>query len=448
MNSRFNYNHMKKRIIAFVFGFAIVLSLAACTKKPARQNQSMPPPTDTGLVNTAHLDHLYTPVSFSDGTQAACVYIYSQYPDYHLVDATGEGFTCVDDVSRATLVYARSSKFQTDTATQSKVFNLIRFILEMQSANGYFYNFLFAGALINTGGPTSINTPNWWSWRALQALTESGPLIKPKNSQLYNLMNAAVIKLVTQMKIDLVNLPQTTDTINGITTPNWLPGGSGTDQASTLILGLIPYCSATNDTIIAAYIKKLADGIVLMQQGDSTHFPYGSFLSFQNAWHAYGNAQAYALMQAGIFLNNPQYAIQAREEVDYFYPWLLQNGFISAFSISKTSGIYQLLTETSYDQIAYGFEPMVFAATEAYQETGQAKYADLAGHLAAWFLGANVADSNMYSLSTGICFDAISSASNVNLNSGAESTIEALLSMERVEDYPAVKAALNKYKKL
>jgi hypothetical protein len=325
---------------------------------------------------------------------------------------------------------------------------LISFILEMQSANGYFYNFLFSGALINTGCPTSINTPNWWSWRALQALTEAGPLVQAKNSQLYALMNAAILKLISQMKIDLVSLPMTTDTLDGIIIPNWLPVGSATDQSSTLILGLIPYCRATNDTLMTAYIKKLADGIVLMQQGDSLHFPYGSFLSYQNGWHAYGNAQAYALMQAGVFLNSPQYAIQAREEVDYFYPWLLQNGFKSTYTISNSAGIFQTLTETSYDQIAYGFEPMVFAATEAYQETGLAKYADLAGHIAAWFLGANDADSNMYSISTGICYDALSSATSVNLNSGAESTIEALLTMERVENFPTVKSALNKYKKM
>ena len=38
--------------------------------------------------------------------------------------------------------------------------------------------------------------------------------------------------------------------------------------------------------------------------------------------------------------------------------------------------------------------PMVFAAAEAYKETGQEKYADMAGHLAAWFLGANDGGSN------------------------------------------------------
>ena len=89
---------------------------------------------------------------------------------------------------------------------------------------------------------------------------------------------------------------------------------------------------------------------------------------------------------------------------------------------------------------------MVFAAAEAYKETGQAKYADMAGHLAAWFLGANAANTNMYSISTGVCFDGISSPTSVNFNSGGESTIEALLTLERVENYPAIKTALNKYK--
>ncbi len=425
--------------------YVIILSLTACAKKGAAQQ--VIPPVDTSLVNTSHLDNLYTPVTFPDGVTAAGVYIYSQYPNYTPVDASGEGFACIDDVSRAVLVYIRSSRFSSDTAMQSKTFNLIRFITEMQSANGYFYNFVFANGLINTGGATSVNTPNWWSWRALQALTEAEPVIKNKNAPLYTAMDAAINKLVAQMKIDLVNLPLTTTVINGVTVPQWLPAGSGTDQSSTIILGLIPYCINTNDTVMTAYVKKLADGIVSMQQGDSVHFPYSAFLSWENTWHAYGNAQAYALMQAGVFLNNPQYNTVAMAEVDNFYPWLLQNGFKVTFSINSSAGINQILTETSYDQIAYGIEPMVFAAAEAYKETGQDKYANLAGHLAAWFLGANDASVNMYSLSTGVCFDGISSPTAVNFNSGAESTIEALLSLEKVENYPAIKAALNNYKK-
>lgn len=438
---------IKKIIVSICFLYAAGLSLIACTKKTS----SSPIITiiDSSMVNTSHLDHLYTPVSFADGTQAAGIYIYSNYPNYVNVEATGEGFACVDDVSRAALVYLRSNKFSSDTSTQSKLLNLIQFMLEMQSSNGYFYNFLLtATGQINTSGQTSVNTANWWSWRAFQALTEAAPVVKSLKLPLYNKMVTAISNLVAQMKIDLVNLPHTTTTINGVTIPQWLPAGSGTDQSSVLILGLINYCSANSDPVMSGFIKNLADGIVLMQQSDTTQFPYGAFLSWENTWHAYGNVQAYALMQAGNFLNNPQYNKAAMTEVDHFYPWLLQNGYQCSFAISNTAGIINTLSGTAFAQIAYGIEPMVFAAAEAYKETGQSKYADIAGHLAAWFLGANVANTNMYTISTGVCFDGISSASSssVNLNSGGESTIEALLTLENVEIYPAIKTALNKYK--
>jgi hypothetical protein len=364
-----------------------------------------------------------------------------------LVEASGEGFACVDDVSRAALAYIRNAKFSSDTSIQAKAFNLIRFILEMQSTNGYFYNFLFTNGLINKAGATSADNANWWSWRALQTLTEAAPLVQNKNADLYAKMNIAIHNLITRIKTDLVNLPQTTIVVNGITVPQWLPAGSGTDQSAVMIIGLITYCSTNNDDVIKAYIKKLADGIVLMQSGDATHYPYACFLSWENTWHAYGNIQAFALLNAGIFLNDQSYTTKAMAEIDNFYPWLLQNGFQSSFSVSKNIDVFQTLTENRYDQIAYGIEPMVFAAAQAYEKTGEDKYADLAGHLAAWLLGANDAGVNMYDLNTGRCYDGISSSSNVNHNAGAESTIEALLTLEKIERSPALKAALNKYKK-
>ena len=436
---------MKKGIPFFLTIYTIVSVIGACNKQAA--NNPLVPPADTTLVNTIHLDYLYTPVTFTDGTSAAGIYVYAEAPDYHLVAASGEGYTCVDDVARAALVYLRSNKFSTDTSIQSKSFKLIRFLLEMQSSNGYFYNFLSTGNQINTNGPTSLNNPEWWSWRALQTLTEGSPLIKTKNTELADKMDQAASKLVETIKSELVNIPQTTKLVSGITVPQWLPGGSATDQAALLFLGLIPYCTKTNDAVMAAYVKKLADGIALMQQGDATHYPYGAFLSWENTWHAYGNDQAYALLKAGVFLNDPLYTSKALAEVDNFYPWLLQNALKSSFVVTNNGSGVQLASEQSFEQIAYGIRPMVFAAIEAYHLTGNDKYADIAGRLAAWFLGNNVVSKNMYSLTTGRCYDAISSATNINTNSGAESTIEALLAMERVEIFPAVKIALNKYKK-
>src|SRR5580700_3309119 len=104
--------------------WAVLLGAAlfSCKKKSATPGPVQPP--DTSMVNLAHLDHLYTPVTFPDGTAAAGVWIYSNYPGYTNVEATGEGFTCVDDVSRATLVYLRSNQYGTDTTIRNKLYNL------------------------------------------------------------------------------------------------------------------------------------------------------------------------------------------------------------------------------------------------------------------------------------------------------------------------------------
>ena len=59
----------------------------------------------------------------------------------------------------------------------------------------------------------------------------------------------------------------------------------------------------------------------------------------------------------------------------------------------------------------------------------------------------SAANKMMYSVATGRGFDGIQSSGNININSGAESTIEALLTMEIVENNPVVKTAFNKYKK-
>ena len=440
---------MKKDII-FIFCVTIVSFLSACQNKDPESH--LMTTQDSSLVNTNHLDHLYTPIIFADGVKAAGIYIYSEAPDYHLVADSDEGFTCVDDVSRAALFCLRTKNISTDTAIQNKAFNLIRFILEMQSENGYFYNFLLPVNKINKDGKTSINTPNWWSWRALQTLTEAFPLIKKTDLQIAEKIDAAINKLVTKIKSDLIKLPLQTKEANGIIVPQWLPGESAADQASILILALINYCAVHDDAELKKFIGKLADGIVMMQHGSKIKFPFSCFLSWENMWHAYGCDQAYALMKAGKFLNDSNYIKKALAEVDNFYPWLLKNGMRSSFSIKKKGNDPDSYRDAPADekefaQIAYGFRPMIFAAAEAYDITGQQKYADIAGHLAAWFFGANDANEMMYDKTTGRCFDGIISKDKVNKNSGAESTIECLLALQKIEDYPAIISALNKYKK-
>ncbi len=426
-----------------LFYLFIYVVITGCSGNKSKKQLSI---TDSSLINLSHLDHLYTPVTFTDSVETAGIYIYAEAPDYHLVDDSDEGFTCVDDVSRAILVYIRDKNFKTDKGMQSKAVALLHFVLKMQSANGYFYNFLFTDNTINKTGKTSINESNWWSWRALQTLSEAAPVIKNIHPELEVKINKAIKLLVLSIKKD-VRPPLVSKDVKGVSVPQWLPSGSASDQAAILILGLIPYCEINDDTLLKNYIKNLADGMVMMQKGDSANFPYSCFLSWENIWHAYGNDQAYALFKAAAFFDNYMYAEKALDEVSNFYPWLLKNGNRSSFYINRRDNKFFPENEKQYEQIAYGIRPMVFAAAEAYMVTGKQKYADIAGQMASWLTGNNVARIGMYDKGSGRCYDGIIAKDRVNYNSGAESTIEALLTLQKVEEHPAIKEAFNKYKK-
>lgn len=416
----------------------ILMQLVIGTGCRPKSNKVKDNVVDSFVVNTHHLDHLYIPVTFSDSTHAGGVSIYAEAPDYHLVDATGEGITCVDDVARAALVYGRDKNISTDSVSPQKLYSLVRFILSMQSANGCFYNFLLPGGKINTNGKTSINTANWWSWRALQTLSELSPLLHKANPSLAKKADSAITLLITKIKAKLVSMPKNSKLVERIEVPVWLPSGSATDQSSILMLGLIHYCTQHPDEEIKNYIRKLADGIIMLQAGDSMHFPYGSFLSWENVWHAYGSDQSYALMKAGEFLQDTLYVNKGIAEVAYFYPWLLDQGMLSSFSLRKVGSAYEPFDQQQFPQIAYGIRPMLFSAIEAYRVTKDEKFARIASRLAAWFTGKNIAGSVMYDFTSGRCYDGILAANKINRNSGAESTIEALLAMQELEKFPAI----------
>ncbi len=58
------------------------------------------------LINFSHLEHLSEIIMFQ-GDSVGIVHIYSEYPDYQLVDAGSEGIACVDDVARDALQRSR-----------------------------------------------------------------------------------------------------------------------------------------------------------------------------------------------------------------------------------------------------------------------------------------------------------------------------------------------------
>ena len=71
---------------------------------PAPPVISVPPVTSLTWTNDSHLKALYATVKIQNGIEVGTVGIYADYPLYRVVSAQGEGFTCVDDVSRAAIL--------------------------------------------------------------------------------------------------------------------------------------------------------------------------------------------------------------------------------------------------------------------------------------------------------------------------------------------------------
>lgn len=128
--------------------------------------------SDSLLINLSHLNNLYEEINVDEKT-LGIIHIYSEYPDYKWVGDDDEGIACVDDVSRAIIVYLKHYNLFNDLESKRKAQKLIEFILFMQSDNGFFYNFIFDDYTINKTHKNSAAEPNWWSWRALWSLTEA-----------------------------------------------------------------------------------------------------------------------------------------------------------------------------------------------------------------------------------------------------------------------------------
>jgi hypothetical protein len=407
----------------FLIFISLLLFLAGCNEHAAG------PGISCGNLNMAHLDHLLAEVDLANKTKAVIVNIYSEYPDYHYTIEPKEGFACVDDVARAAVLLAGCPDDSCSKSRLAILDEMMDFILYMQSDSGYFYNFIWHDGSINKTYRTSQAVADWWSWRAFWAMEEYGALSADNALKIEN----ASAKLANKIFEDQTVIDKRVNEEEGVLIPDWLPGETASDQSGDLILALEKYYRRTNDSRATDLITQLADGILVMQAGDSLTFPYGAFLSWRNTWHAYGNIQAYALLRAGVLLKNQNFIDKALVEVDNFYPWLMKNGYLNYFVLKRTKGRYETTEQQKFPQIAYGIRPVVFACIEAYRITGKEKYFNMAKQASGWLEGENAAGKMMWNPATGRCYDGIISNEKINLNSGAESTIEALLALQALE---------------
>lgn len=418
-----------------LFFLIIIFLLYSCKATESLKNIS--------LVNSSHLDHLYEEINNSEST-FGIIHIYSEYPDYHYVGAENEGIACLDDIARALVFYVKDFEYNGNNESLRKTKQLANYILYMEAEDSTFYNFVFEDGEINKTFRTSISGFQWWMWRALWALGESYQTIKSDDevlaSEILNSLNKGFGKTLEHFKYS-----DLTRSENGITFPNWLPGESGIDQTAVLIMGLSSYYKINKSDDVLKLINELSNSVLAIQLGSNDNYPYGAFLSWRNVWHAWGNLQSYSLLKSYELTKDEKYLNAALQEINGFYRYLNEKKYFNEIFFISNNGVIEDISKSKYPQIAYGIRPMIFACLEAYKITNDEKYALQAGKIAQWLFGDNELGKALYNSETGICFDGISSADQLNMNSGAESTIEAQLALIEIEQNEIARKTLKDY---
>ncbi len=399
--------------------FAVVLSTTACVTDPKRES-NVP---DSVAITLKHLDRLGEQV-VQNGVTYRYIHIYSEAPDYGWKGDDDEGIACVDDAARAAVVYLRHYELTKNTESLAKSKELLRFVMRMQTPSGYFYNFIWDNTLrINTVHENSrADELNWWSTRAIWALGTGARVLRTQDPELTATMIQASRRLIPAIDTHLANHPRT-ELVNGMQMPTWLVYRNASDATSELMLGMAELALVDTESDWLGRAVKYGEGVAMMRAGSMTQRPFGAHLSYTEGWHAWGNSQMMALAAVGL-------SQQAKSEADVFLPWLLVTGWKKEIPLSPSLPI------KDFEQIAYGVRTQAIGAASVFKATGDENYAIIAGLLASWLTGNNVASTPMYQPLNGYGYDGINSSTGVNKNAGAESTIEALLTLIELRDIP------------
>lgn len=411
----------------------LLMLLSACAPKERNQLQ---------LTNLAHLNHLYEEIEIG-GQPMAIIHIYAEYPDYKWVDDSDEGIACVDDASRAAVVYLRYFEITGDTSSLRHARKLVDFCRYMQAEDGQFYNFIFADHTINREGKTSFKSLGWWAARGVWAVGEGYRVFRDRDPAYAGLLQQHLQKTFAHIDTLLQHYP-TLAAVNGFKVPRWLLYNSAADATTELVLGLAVYYAASNDQRVKPYLEKFGEAFLAMQLGDEKHFPYGAILSWQNIWHAWANGQTQALASIAKLVQRDDFLLAAKRETEFFFPYFQKENFPREIQFVRNSDQIQAAKVERFDQIAYGLRPMIVGALRVAEATNEPRFAELAGELATWFFGSNLAKTKMYDPATGRGFDGIRSETEINRNAGAESTIEALHAILEVEANPIARKVLYK----
>ncbi|HEX6256922.1 MAG TPA: hypothetical protein VFZ70_14040 [Euzebyales bacterium] len=355
-------------------------------------------------------------------------------------DTYGQGAYNADDISRAAVVFLRHWQQFGDASSREHAYGLLRGLTYLQTVEGEHRGNVVLwmqpdGTLNPSAEPVELpnpsdSGPSYWLARTIWALGEGyaafagdDPVFAAFLEERLQLAIAAVERQV--LEPDYPRLQQ----VDGLAWPAWLIA-DGADASSEAVYGLAAYVEATGDERAEAALRKLAEGIALMGDGDVRTWPFRALLPWaqsRTVWHAWGDQMAGALARAGTLMGEPDWIQAAVDETGSFTPHLLvQNGPENGW----------LPAPADRTQIAYGADATLQNLLGAQDATGRDAFTEVAAMAAAWYFGNNPAGEQMYDPGSGRTFDGINPDGVVNRNSGAESTIHGLLSMLALDARP------------
>ncbi|GLV60255.1 hypothetical protein KDH_70750 [Dictyobacter sp. S3.2.2.5] len=414
--------------------FLLMLPFAAPAQaKTATSVPTKTMATDPAAINLAHLDALGQDVTIG-GKQMLIIHIYSEYPDYKWVDAAGEGIACVDDTARAAIVYLNDYQQTHNQQSLEKAKKALTFVMHMQASDGEFYNFIKSDFSINTDGPTSKKSFDWWAARAMWALGDGYSVLKDTDPAFAGTVKTSFLLANTALQRKINSQYGEYTSLHGYRVPAWI---GGFDAMSNALLGLTDFYRSQPLDAVKDSMLKLGRGLSEYQFGSFTQYPFGAHLDWDGSptlWHAYGSGQSFALANAGVLLNQKDWVRSAKQEMDQFFSHLLVTGMINQMGP----------TPDKNGQIAYGVNMLTQGFMAVYHATHEQKYAQYAGLAASWLTGNNDAHFAMYDPANGRGYDGLDGTTGkVNLNSGAESTIEALMALQAVHQSAAALNTVN-----
>ena len=398
-----------------------IVTFAICEDKPGQLNQQ---PLESP-VNLTHALSLVDSIEV-DGEVLYFIWIYADAPSYKPVAAPGEGIACVDDVGRFMEV------LETEILTYQRrellpiAVGMTRFLLYMSREDGLWYNFIYQDGSINRTHQNSKAEFGWWAIRGLRGLAAADKILtgSPEHKSLLTAVEERIRTADRHIEAALHNYPEQIMTSLGLR-PKWLVKNAP-DMNSELLLALTKL-QESGKFDYRDEIRKIARGLIAYQYRFPKHDLNGMYFCWDSLWHNWGNNQTLALLEAYKITENDTLLLSVREWADGFVPFVLENNFPQRITIAG-NGSYSV---TMFPQIAYGINSMYRALNTLAGLTGDRQYAKKAERVFRWYKGGNVAGKAMYQSETGRCYDGINSAVSINMNSGAESTLECLLSIQK-----------------